>query len=70
MAPSAAEKEKDVLGAMHPKWVAYQNIFASVVKSTYILNTARLFAKTITNALQSQLLKILINVKDIFGCIF
>ena len=30
--PQQAEKEKDVLGAMHPWRVAYQNIFASVVK--------------------------------------
>ena len=54
MAPSAAEKEKDVLGAMHPKWVAYQNIFASVVKSIYALSTAILFGMTVINVLQSK----------------
>ena len=61
MAPSAAEKEKDVLGAMHPKWVAYQNIFTSVVKNTYVLSIAILSAMTVRNVLQSQILKIQTN---------
>ena len=61
-----AEQEKDMLGAMHPKWMAYQNIVASVEKSIYDLSIAILFAMTVTNVLQSQLLKILNNVKDIF----
>ena len=54
-------EKKDVLSVMHPKQVAYQNIFVRVVKSIYALSIAILFAVTVTNVLQSQLLKILIN---------
>ena len=46
--------------------MAYQNIVASVEKSIYDWSIAVLFVMTVTNVLQSQLLKILNNVKDIF----
>ena len=59
-----------MLGAMHPKQVTYQNIFASVVKSIYALSTAILCVMTVINVLQSHLLKILINVKNIFFVFF
>ena len=62
MASSTSRKEeKDVLGAIHPKRVTYQNIFSSFVKNVYAWTIAKLFAMTFTNVLQSQLLKILIN---------
>ena len=57
-----------MLDAMHPKQIIYQNIFASVVQSTYDASSEhsntgcddcyKRFAKP---ALQSQLLKSLIN---------
>ena len=44
--PQQAEKEKDALGAMYPKQIAYQYIILSVVKSIYALNVAILFVMT------------------------
>ena len=52
--PQQAEKENDVLGVMLPKQVAYQNIFASVVKIICALRIEILVAMTVTNILQSH----------------
>ena len=65
--PEQAKKEKYVLRVMHPKWATYQNIFARIVKGIYAKS---INVMTDINIMQSQLLKILINVKEFFGCSF
>ena len=71
MAPWTSGKEDDVLGATHPKWVAYQNIFAGVVWSIYALSTAILFAMAVRQTFcKANYWRFWLTLKTFFGCVF